>query len=151
MECLREIIATIAASPDEACLEINVPRALTSLADNAQSVKATKHPLGFIHAELTPLVSGLPEGARARLHIWTDPFYISDELGLVHDHTWALKSCVLTGSLIDVALAPMAAPDGDYTGFRVSYGTANQFHFEGRWHLSERAVSMVALWELERL
>lgn len=139
MEHLREVITTITASPDGTCLEIDATRFLTSIADSVQSIRATKHPLGFIHAELTPLLPGLPEGTRARLHIWMDFFYASDELGLIHDHIWALKSCVLTGALIDVTLAPTAAPDGEYAGFRVIYGAANQFRPEGRWRLTERA------------
>lgn len=139
MEMLREAIASIAASPDGAYLNFDVARILMSIADSTQNILATTHPLGFIHAELTPLVPDLPEGTRARLHVWTDSSYVSDELGLVHDHIWVLKSCVLIGALIDVTLVPVAAPDGEFAGFRVSYGTANEFRLEGRWHLTECA------------
>ncbi len=152
IERLREVIAAIAASPDGACLEIDVAHILTLMADRAQSISATKHPLGFIHAELTPLVPSIPAGTRVRLHIWKDPVFVADELGLIHDHIWSLKSCVLMGVLTDVTLEPIASPEGEYVGFRVGYGETNQFRLEGRWCLTEstrRSISAGQVYSLQ--
>ncbi len=138
IERLREVIAAIAASPDGACLEIDVAHILTLMADRAQSISATKHPLGFIHAELTPLVPSIPAGTRVRLHIWKDPVFVADELGLIHDHIWSLE--------------PIASPEGEYVGFRVGYGETNQFRLEGRWCLTEstrRSISAGQVYSLQ--
>jgi hypothetical protein len=134
---LQEAVDCIAAASEGAHLDLDARRILTWLADRAESLSATRHPLGFAHVELTPIVPGLSEKARVRLHIWLDAINGPDELGSIHDHVWMLKSCVLTGTLIDVTLDPIPRPEGEYIGFRVKYGYVNQFDIEGHWHLSE--------------
>jgi hypothetical protein len=101
-------------------------------------VPCTKHPLGFAHMELTSIVGG---PFRTRLHLWTRQTGAwADDLGSLHDHTWELRSAVLTGGLTDTYLEPRKDPSGEFAAYQIEYGKDNNttLRLDGTWSLDER-------------
>jgi hypothetical protein len=92
------------------------------------------HPLGFYHAELTPLAPG--HGRRVRLHVW-DGKVQADSMGLVHDHMWSLTSAVLAGGITNIIFDAVVDRDGPHDGVRVRYGAENMFESESRYSITE--------------
>lgn len=88
------------------------------------ALQGWRHPLGFLHVELTSLVK-VPQGCRFRLHIWDNTNGTIDELGDLHDHVWDLRSWVLHGALIDVTYGPTRSDSGEFWGSRITYGARN--------------------------
>jgi hypothetical protein len=84
-------------------------------------VRASSHPLGFTHVDLSPLV---PNASGAvRLHMWSpDSLAAADPLGGTHDHTWGLTSTVLAGLLENVLLEISEDDLGDHAVVDVAYG-----------------------------
>ncbi|SFT96213.1 hypothetical protein SAMN04487915_106147 [Arthrobacter sp. ov118] len=106
-------------------------------------VSATRHPLGFAHLELTNIVGG---SFRTRLHLWTkETAAWADDLGSLHDHTWDLRSAVLTGGLTDIYLEPRQDPSGPFGAYQIEYGNDGNttVQLDGRWSLDEREVRTV--------
>jgi hypothetical protein len=70
---------------------------LQAVADHLDDVTVTRHPLGFLHADLSPFAS-LAQDERLRLHIWTEESRaFADNLGVYHDHVWEGRSFIITG------------------------------------------------------
>jgi hypothetical protein len=82
----------------------------------------TDHPLGFLHFELSDLAQ-LSGGIRLRLHVWEEGSHGPDELGLYHDHTWALRSLVLEGGLQDSVYSVDYNPLGSTEEVMIQYGS----------------------------
>lgn len=93
-----------------------------------------RHPLGFIHIELTSLVP-VGAGERLRLHIWDTDAGVVDDLGDLHDHVWALHSLVLDGELTDSTYEAIADAQGPFWGSRVKYGALNSSEPDARYRL----------------
>ena len=110
---------------------------LRFLSDESDSFTAFRHPLGFVHAELTGLAGEVPDGTRVRVHVWTEVTSGGDALGLVHDHMWRLTSMVLIGQLADVTFRSIPDLQGSHDAIRVTYGKVNDFTCEGRVNLQE--------------
>src|SRR5438045_1827108 len=107
-------------TPEGASVEIDVTGVIDAVALEVTTLACTRHPLGFYHFELTPLLDGLP--FRLRMHLWSAASSTSrDDLGLIHDHTWDLTSAVLLGELVDVLVIPQATPGGTYRRIEVNY------------------------------
>lgn len=95
-----------------------------------------RHPLGFVHIELTPVAS-LKSGERLRVHYWPQAGANADQIGTLHDHVWSLASVVAVGSLRDRTYVPMADPAGAFDGTRVVYGEdRNEFVPAGTFNLT---------------
>lgn len=95
-------------------------------------LQCERHPLGFSHIELTPL---LPAhiGCRLRLHYWPEVDLRHDGLGSLHDHSWDLASCVLTGELEDTVYETREEESGEWWATRVRYAdSGNAFIPAGR-------------------
>lgn len=135
-----DVIATAATSmtgAHKSKLRIDAGSLLRSVASLAPELDVFRHPLGFLHVELTP-VADCPPSQRVRLHVWSDVSNRwKDDLGSIHDHTWELRSLVLLGLLTDVTYEPKESPDGEHVASRVLYeesGTRIQ-RLEGRFVL----------------
>ena len=116
---------------------------LVEVVNALPQIQATKHPLGFAHLELTTVL-GTP--FRTRLHVWTqETMQWADVLGNLHDHTWELRSAVLTGELTDSFLEPREVPGGEYGAYQIQYGDAGNttVRLPGRWSLDEAGVRTV--------
>jgi hypothetical protein len=137
VEPLRRAVNMVRSSSDGDVLALSSQQLLELISSKAGRFQAFRHPLGFIHAELTDLLDEHFAGMRVRAHIWTSPCPESDVLGLVHDHMWQLKSCVLVGELTDLAIEAVADVRGSHDAIRVSYGQKNEFTHEGRVNLRE--------------
>ncbi|WP_210573727.1 hypothetical protein [Streptomyces sp. GESEQ-4] len=137
MEPIRRAVHMVRSSSDGNALALNSRQLLNCISNKAESFQAFLHPLGFIHAELTELLDEQFAGMRVRVHIWTSPCPESDALGLVHDHMWELKSCVLVGELTDLTIEAVAEDRGSHDAIRVKYGSKNEFTHEGRVNLRE--------------
>lgn len=120
------------ASAENATLNVDARALLTSARDEVNGLNATQHPLGFLHLDLTPLAA--PIASEVRLHVWTkDSVAHADDLGMKHDHVWALKSVVLVGSLTDVTMTAVRDPNGEYGMASVEYGVqADRARSDGR-------------------
>ena len=102
-------------------LTIDRDELFQAILDALETIEITQHPLGFYHFELTSL-AGVPD-MRLRFHLWSRrSFEGRDELGLIHEHTWDLASCVLLGELTDVVLEAHEDPIGGYRRVVVDYG-----------------------------
>ncbi|WP_165802609.1 hypothetical protein [Arthrobacter sp. Bz4] len=122
---------------------ISIKSVLCAIAlESAGMIDLWKHPLGFNHAELTPLV-GAPAGERFRLHFWLDDRGVVDELGDLHEHTWDLTSLVLAGCVIDSNLAASPTVEGEYLGSRITYGAKNTAEEVGRFDLKVTNVRTI--------
>lgn len=80
---------------------IDVTAAISVAADVILSdAIVVRHPLGFLHAEVTDLVH-LPEDCdRVRIHYFSRDYRAhASSPSTVHSHRWHLKSCVLLGRL----------------------------------------------------
>lgn len=137
MNSLRHAVDVIRTGSLGDQTSLNGPQLLRLLADKSSRFTAFRHPLGFVHTELTALAGEIPEGARVRLHVWTEVTSGSDDLGLVHDHMWRLSSMVLLGQLADISYRAVPDPRGSHDAIRVSYGEVNEFAHEGRVALRE--------------
>lgn len=115
---------------------ISIESVLSAIAAE-DKVGVWKHPLGFNHAELTPLVRA-PAGERFRLHFWLDDHGVADDLGELHEHTWHLTSLVLAGRVLDSNLVAIPTPEGEYLGSRISYGERNKAEEAGRFDLKKK-------------
>lgn len=124
---------------------------LAEVAHALPQIQATKHPLGFAHLELT---AALGTSFRTRLHLWTqETIQWADTLGGLHDHTWELKSAVLTGELTDTYLEPQQTTDGHYSAYQIQYADAGNTtqRLQGRWSLREKGKRTVLPGETYRL
>lgn len=94
----------------EGPLDIDAAEVLRHVRDRLDDLTATRHPVGFIHVQL---------GVGLRLHLWTEdaPAW-TDDLGVIHDHTWEAKSLVLAGTLTNTFLR--AVHGGPYKMFEVT-------------------------------
>lgn len=133
-EYLRDILALLRGANDGTVIEVSPLRLVESIRESVSHVRAFRHPLGFIHVDLTGLID-LEHGERFRFHIWPQVHYAGDAAGNVHDHTWNLTSLVVYGELRDRNFRPAASPDGDFTATRVQYGKVNYFEPAGRYDL----------------
>jgi hypothetical protein len=125
-------------------VEIAPRRLIGSIRDAVDSIAVTHHPLGFYHFELSPLVS--LENVRVRLHIWSEQAVQGrDELGLVHEHTWDLASCVLVGALTDRVLHAQIDPAGDHRRVIIDYTTGLLEEQPGRFRISETTRRRVGI------
>jgi hypothetical protein len=119
---------------------------------HAREIQAQRHPLGFLHLDLAPLVPG--ESEVPRLHVWSERFNAADGLGQSHDHVWDLCSLVLHGELTDTTFEPVGDPAGAYGVLNVSYGRSidelvmgdDRFRLEG---VRERRVTQGEVYRLE--
>jgi hypothetical protein len=116
-------------------LRIDVPAVLIDVAKRSKNLTSTKHPLGFLHVDLTPAMTAPMKGEAFRLHIWGSDDAEPDALGALHEHTWQLTSLVIVGSLLDRNYVAEPDADGGYEGVRVNYGVQNTFAAEGVWSL----------------
>jgi hypothetical protein len=99
-------------------------------------LQCTRHPLGFLHVELTPIAPLYP-GERLRLHYWPHMGANPDEIGSLHDHVWKLASAVAVGGLRDRTFKAVPDQRGHYRGSAVEYGErANRFVDRGRFSLT---------------
>ena len=114
-------------TPDEMAVALDVGALLTHVADKLRdgSIKAVKHPVGFMLIDLSELVNTEPFH-QYRLHVWSADQHRSDGLGYIHDHSWSLTSAVLLGELIDINMTASADPDGAYHFVRVTYGSMGE-------------------------
>lgn len=114
--------------------EIQVRDVVDAARSQAREIEVRRHPLGFYHAELTPLTSA-PIGERFWLHFWLDSSGSIDGLGDLHEHTWHLTSLVLAGRVIDSNLVATPAENGAYFGSRIVYAQTNSSAAAGRFDL----------------
>lgn len=112
----------------------NAREFLEAIVNSASDFQSWRHPLGFIHSELTPLVAA-KSGTRYRLHVWDNKLGTRDDLGDLHDHIWDLKSWVLYGLLEDSTFRPVRSESGDFFGSRIIYGDANSASPESKYRL----------------
>jgi len=120
MKVLKDAASRISAAHDGALVEVNVEAIVSTVRDAAADIPATRHPLGFVHFELTDLVS-LAE-RRVRLHVWTpETSRFKDELGSHHAHTWTLASCVLRGGVRDTQYRPILDSLGEFFVSEIDY------------------------------
>lgn len=114
---------------------------LLLIESRSHELLCSRHPLGFLHIELTPIVQ-LNAGERLRLHYWPSLGANADAIGSLHDHVWHLASVVAAGRLRDRTLRPVRDPEGDYEGTRVDYSNqGNAFVREGMFSLTfEREI-----------
>lgn len=116
---------------------------VNAIEQGADEISCTRHPLGFLHLELTPLVE-VDQGERFRLHYWPNAGTNADAIGSLHDHVWHLSSIVAAGHLQDRTLRPILDDSGDYDGIRITYSDkGNSFRPIGRFSLSfERELTV---------
>lgn len=118
---IERAAAVLRAAWVEGDYDLDVKGLLHAVATQVDDVEVTRHPLGFIHADLSPLAK-VAAHERLRLHVWTDDSpSCTDGLGPVHDHVWEGKSAVLAGSLTNSLLRVVKATDGPYTMSEASY------------------------------
>ncbi len=141
MLSLREIYEAYVANE---FARISISSVLGAMFLEADMVDVWKHPLGFNHAELTPLVNA-PAGERFRLHFWLDDRGVVDDLGDLHEHTWDLTSLVLSGCVIDSNLAASPTAEGEYLGSRITYGEKNTAQEVGRFDLQVTNVRTIQM------
>lgn len=115
--------------------DIDTANVLDVIEAEADVLAAWRHPLGFIHVELTDHVKTAP-GQRLRFHIWDNEMGARDDLGDWHDHVWHLTSWVLVGQLVDTTYEPVPHPTGDFVGSRVRYGESISSSAAGRFDLA---------------
>lgn len=147
MSSLSEVYASYLSNDYS---KISIGDVLEALVAAEASIDVWKHPLGFYHAELTPLVDA-PAGERFRLHFWLDDRGVADELGDLHEHTWHLTSLVLVGCVVDSNLVALAAAEGEYLGSRITYGETNTAEEVGRFdlHLTDvRTIQAGAFYQI---
>ncbi|WP_405543463.1 hypothetical protein OG478_18775 [Streptomyces phaeochromogenes] len=133
---LDEAVISVQSTVDDDIIPIDAPELLNYISAEIDGISVSRHPLGFIHAELSPLLD-LHEGQRVRLHVWNEFIPDGDNLGLVHDHAWNLTSAVLLGELADVALEAIPDDAGSHQGTRVKYGPVNTFTLARRYNIRE--------------
>lgn len=111
----------------EGTLPLDATALLRAVAGAIDRLSTTRHPLGFIHIDLTPLAS-VQSHERLRLHIWTEESRTcTDGLGLVHDHVWEGKSFMLAGSLTNSLMRVVRAEAGRFTMAEIAYVDGKQF------------------------
>lgn len=107
---------------------------LECLASSIGEIAVYRHPLGFLHFDLTSIAQ-IEGGGFARLHIWDRQLSPPDPAGNVHDHTWQLHSLVLVGSLRDRTFQPFESAAGSMKAVQVIYGSTNEFIDSGTFDL----------------
>ncbi len=113
-------VEKLGAASAEGELPLDASTLLDEVADRVDGLLATRHPLGFIHIDLSRLAP-VRVDQRARLHLWTDESpACTDGLGSVHDHVWEGKSTVLAGCLTNTFLQTVPGT-GNLTLSEVSY------------------------------
>ncbi|MGW1208056.1 hypothetical protein ACWD5F_00295 [Streptomyces sp. NPDC002499] len=147
---LNEAVISVQSTADDDITSIDAPELLNYISAKIEEIDVSRHPLGFIHAELSSLVY-LREGQRVRLHIWNDFVPDVDNLGFVHDHAWNLTSAVLLGELTDVSLEAVPDDAGSHQGTRVNYGPVNTFTPARRYDLRERSRRHVKAGQVYRI
>lgn len=111
----------------EGPLAIDSRPLLQTVAGMVPDLVVTRHPLGFIHVDLTPFAQ-LGSDEQLRLHIWTEESARhTDELGLIHDHVWEGKSFMLAGSLTNRLLRATRSPSGRSMLSEVAHMDGEQF------------------------
>jgi hypothetical protein len=115
---------------------INPIEILSEVERSVDHLVATRHPLGFIHIDITPMALRPEPVETLRMHLWQTDVVETDDAGALHDHTWALSSLVLVGGLKNRNYVASRDSDGKFDGVRVTYGTANEFVIEDRWNLA---------------
>lgn len=122
-------------------VEVDWEALVHSIQARAHEITCSRHPLGFLHVELTPIVE-LESHERLRLHLWPKLGTNADAIGSLHDHVWHLASVVAAGRLKDRTLRPVPDPDGDFEGIRVHYSNrGNTFVRAGMFSLTfEREI-----------
>lgn len=119
-------------------LELDGASIIQAAVEHLSALTVKRHPLGFLHVDLTPLAD-VPRMS-VRLHVWTErSLGWSDSLGKQHDHVWSLKSVVLVGALTDIELRAVEDPTGDFRLAEISYGkTEDHAHpLTGRYSIEE--------------
>lgn len=128
-------LVSLLRDPNVSLVRIDWSRLVASIAGGGDLLECSRHPLGFLHVELSPLFNLAPN-ERLRLHYWPTAGANADSIGSLHDHVWNLASVVAAGSLLDRTFTPVASIDGEYEGTRVFYGQgANQFLTDGFYDL----------------
>ena len=118
---------------------------------NSDQVTCTRHPLGFVHLEITS-IAPVEKGERLRLHYWPREGSNADEIGALHDHVWDLASVVAAGRLRDRTFRLVSNERGKYRGSVVVYGTStNHFADRGRFELAFEREIVVAPGEIYRI
>ena len=121
-EDLRGAVATLTATHDDSALSVDPGVLLRAVAELVGEIPTTKHPLGFMHFELTSIVGRAPS-ERVRLHLWSqETREWQDRLGTIHSHTWELNSLVLLGGLKDTVYEAVENGAGKYRAVEVTYG-----------------------------
>jgi len=144
-------VERLAEAVDGDTVNFDVEAILDDVRAHVSDVRATRHPLGFTHVDLTDWQAGPTGSEKCRLHLWPRAGLTSDQLGRFHLHSWTLKSAILLGTLIDETYEPRPNPDGLYSGVRVIYGLENEFALEGRFDLREvrrRTLTVGQVYEL---
>jgi hypothetical protein len=120
-------INSISSTHDEMPVDLDVRALLLRIADKLRdgSIKAVRHPVGFMLIDLSELVDDEPFH-QYRLHVWSADQHRSDGLGYIHDHSWGLTSAVLLGELVDINMTASADPGGAYHFVRVTYGSMGE-------------------------
>lgn len=151
MDMLRHAVDVMRSDAEVNKSVLDGSEFLQFLANRSDRFAAFRHPLGFVHAELTGLVSEIPDGMRVRVHVWPEATSGDDALGLIHNHTWRLTSLVLIGQLADVAIRAFPDPQGSHDAIRVTYGKMNEFAREGRVGLKEMNRRYVTAGQIYRV
>ncbi|MFJ7049750.1 hypothetical protein ACIQVC_41020 [Streptomyces sp. NPDC101112] len=151
MDSLRYAVDLMRSGPESDNISLDGSGLLNWLADKSNCFAAFRHPLGFVHADLTDLVGEVPDGVRVRVHVWTEATSGDDALGLVHDHMWQLTSMVMIGQLADIAIRAVPDPQGSHDAIRVTYGKVNEFTHEGRVMLQEVYRRYVSAGQIYRI
>lgn len=88
----------------------------------ASGVPVYRHPLGFLHLELTEFLSPSHSFDRARLHFFEQDYrrfsYTPSE---AHSHRWHLKSCILLGTLVNATYDFVSEDEGGLIEGYVDY------------------------------
>jgi hypothetical protein len=131
---ISRLLQDMRHAADGSTLDVDPAKIIDEIISAPKQVKAERHPIGFLHIELTPLVP-VEKFERLRFHVWPASMRQEDEAGSVHDHIWDLTSVVIHGELRDRNYAPDPSPFGRFHGSRVAYGERNEFEDAGRYNL----------------
>lgn len=131
---LRLAVDTLIRASEDTHERIDGNAILQSVFDRRSTLTFSRHPLGFVHVELTGVMD-LPVQVRARLHLWDNAAGTIDVLGDRHNHPWDLTSWLLVGGLEDTTWSSRRVQNGEYIGSRVIYGDRNRFERVGEFDL----------------
>lgn len=140
---VTELGDRIASARDGDVITTDVTGVLVATRDSLGKIDVTRHPLGFLHFNLSRVASDRPYDLR--LHIWSaGPEQSGDDLGRLHDHTWLLKSLILVGAVYDTAFTPVPSSDGSYTKLEARYKEGVIAPTRSRWDLLARDRRMIS-------